>query len=59
MVNGQLAERFGRKLAELRACGGLLTPSLVFHGAPSQEHLFQERRPRWLRPTASKPKPCR
>ena len=42
MVNGQLAERFASKLADLRTSRGLQTPTLVFHGAPSQDPCAQQ-----------------
>ena len=39
MVNERLAERFAEKLEQMRiGSGSFVTPSLVFHGAGSQEH---------------------
>lgn len=38
VVNDALAARFAEKLTQMRGdVGQLVTPSLVFHGAPSQE----------------------
>ena len=42
VVNEGLATRFAEKLARMRcdSQGQFVTPSLVFHGAPSQEQLL-------------------